>query len=381
MSPEVPSSPPVAERTAHPFLTYDMIQEIPQAVRETLRRNGAPASAAAELLADRRFLFYTGCGTASYAAMLAERVATAAGGRPRSIALPASELSSNPGRVDPNCGVLGVSHSGITKATVDAMRSAKDRSARTVGVTHFAGRPLAAVSDRLLVVGNGPDRSRCHTKCFVAGALGAAMVGRAWEDLSARGPHASLEAWQSRVASLPPLQEVVLREVESASKELASTHLRRRATFIVGSGPNEPVAFEAALKLKETSFIAAEGLETEQMLHGPWQALDAESLVFVVVGTGPGRGRALDLLRAVRVLGGHAIAVAEERDREVAAASEAVLPVPPVDEFLSPFVNIIPLYLYAYHASVARGHNPDVLRYLEPRYWAAREIVFPPGTH
>ncbi len=375
------TSPPVAERTAHPFLTYDMIHEIPAAMRETLRKASEPAAAAGRALADRSLLTFTGCGTAFFSALLAQRlVAPALKDSRRSSAVPAVELAGYTTAVDRTSGVVGVSHSGITKATVDAMRFARERGSGTVGITHFADRPIAAVSDSALVVGNGPDRSRCHTKCYPAGALGAAMVGLEWAAASG-GARRAIDERLEGLRSLPELQAKVLSTVEPACDELAETHLPRRTTFIVGFGPNEPTALETALKLMETSFIAAQGLETEQFLHGPAQALDADGLVLVSAPPGPGRARTLDLLRAARTVGAHTVSVAAEGDREIEAASEATLFVPPVDEYLSPFLNIIPLYLYAYFASVKRGHNPDVLRYLEPRYWDARNIVFPPGTH
>ena len=90
--------------------------------------------------------------------------------------------------------------------------------------------------------------------------------------------------------------------------------------------------------------------------------------------------RALDLVKAARIVGASVVAIATEGDREIEQDATMVLSVPRVDELLSPFVNIIPLYLYAYHSSVKRGHNPDLLRYLDPTYWGARQIVIPPGT-
>lgn len=382
MGSAVPTPRPVAERTVHPFLTHDMIHEIPDAVRETLRRNAEPAARAAEAMADRRFLYFTGCGTAFYSAMLGQRLSAAEGHRGiRSEAVPALELSGYPGGLDRDCGVVGVSHSGITKATVDALQSARDRGAHTVGVTHFAGRPISAAADTTVVVGNGPDRSRCHTKCYLTGALGSAMVGMEWAVAAGGSLRKSIEDRMAAMGELPSLQAQVLRDVEKTCEELAAAHLGRRNTFIAGSGPNEANALETALKLKETSFIAAEGMETEQFIHGPTQVLDPDGLVLVLAPKGPAHARSLDLIRAARTIGAHVIAVAAEGDGEVGAHSEETITVPEVDEFLSPFLNIIPLYLYAYYASVKRGHNPDVLRYLEPGYWTARQVVFPPGTH
>ncbi len=377
-----PTPLPVAERSAHPFLTYDMIREIPDAVRETLRRDTEPAAGIAGSLADRRFLYMTGCGTAFYSALLAQRLVAAHGTeRIRSEAVPALEFSAYAARADRDCGAVGVSHSGITKATVDALRFARDRGVRTVAVTHFDGRPISEVADATLVVGNGPDRSRMHTKCYATGALGAAMVGLEWSVVAGGGSRRVIESRMAAMQELPAHQAALLKALDSSCKALASDHLGVRTTFLVGSGPNEATVLEAALKLKETSYIAAEGMETEQFLHGPWQVLGPDSVVFVAAPPGPAHARAVDLVRAARTVGARVVALVQEGDREIQGHASTILPMPEVDEFLSPFLYIIPLYLYAYYASVARGHNPDVLRYLEPGYWAAREIIFPPGTH
>ena len=171
---------PTADRTSHPFHTYDMIHEIPASFRDTLRTVADPAKQAAAQMADRSFLVFTGCGTASYSARLAERFASSSSDRIRSEAVGAAEISGYGPRLDRSCGVVGISHSGITKTTVDALRASRAKGARTVAVTHFPDRPIAAASDATLLAGNGPDLSRCHTKCYVAGALAAAQVGLEW---------------------------------------------------------------------------------------------------------------------------------------------------------------------------------------------------------
>ena len=373
---------PTADRTSHPFHTHDMIHEIPDSFKETLRRLAGPAKQTAAGLADRSFLAFTGCGTAFYAAMLAQRFAAATlSDRIRSAAVDAFELSRYAPRIDRSSGVVGISHSGITKTTVDALRDAKSRGARTIGITHFADGPIAAASDETLIAGNSPDLSRCHTKSFVGGAVAASLVGLEWRGTAGREPQTSIESAVRTLEPLPFLLHGVIRSTEKVCEELAASQLDRRSVAFVGGGPNLSTAFEAALKVRESSFLPALGMEIEDFLHGSWQWLDERSLIFVVAPEGRSRARALDLIKAARVVGAHVVALAAEEDREVEAAATTVLPVPSVDEVISPFVNIMPLYLFAYYSSVQRGNNPDLLRYLDPTYWSARQIVFPPGTH
>jgi len=101
----------------------------------------------------------------------------------------------------------------------------------------------------------------------------------------------------------------------------------------------------------------------------------------VIAPEGRSHARALDLAKAAHIVGARVVAIVTEGDRAMDGIADTVFTLPRVDELLSPFLNIIPLYLYAYHSSVKRGHNPDLLRYLDPTYWSARAIVFPPGTH
>jgi glucosamine--fructose-6-phosphate aminotransferase (isomerizing) len=131
----------------------------------------------------------------------------------------------------------------------------------------------------------------------------------------------------------------------------------------------------------ETSFISSQGFETEQLLHGPWVSMDKSSLLFVFAPRGKGRERNMDLIRAAKMFGTPVVGLIEEGEHEIRQLCYEAMELPVVDEYLSPFLNIIPAYLFAYYLSVQRGNNPDLLRYPTPSYWQARQIIFPPGTH
>lgn len=250
-----------------------------------------------------------------------------------------------------------------------------------MGITHFPDRPIETVSDATLVVGNGPDLSRCHTKCYVGGALAAAQIGLEWRVTAGREPRSNVEPTLQSLEALPDLLAETLRSTASQCEGMAEKHLARHTVSIFGGGPNLSTAFEAALKIRETSYLPALGMEIEDFLHGSWQSLSPDTLAFVVATEGRSRSRALDLVKTAHTVGAHVVAIASAGDQEVEAAADEVVFVPRVDELVSPFLNIIPLYLFAYHSSVLRGYNPDLLRYLDPAYWRARQIVFPPGTH
>jgi glucosamine--fructose-6-phosphate aminotransferase (isomerizing) len=378
----VPPGPPipVAERTKHPFLTYDMIQETPDSIRKTIENWSVQIESISDRLKDKRCFYFTGCGTALFSAMLGSNILSLRETDALNFeCIQALELG-NHYPIAKGSAVFGVSHSGITKTTLDAMQAVKARDGYAVGITHFHDRPISQVADETLVVGNGPDKSRCHTKCYPAGALPLTAIGI--ESLEHRNAarHDRLDRIRAELSNLPQSIKKVLASTEPAMKELAE-NTGRRTVYFAGTGGSFPNALEAALKIMETSYFPAQGFDTEQLLHGPWCSLDDKSLVFVLATESRTYARSLDCVRAATRLGSTVVPVVFEGDREIKALSRNTIELPRVDEQLAPYLSIIPLYLFAYHMSVRLGNNPDYLHYLTPAYWDARTIIFPPGTH
>jgi len=376
------SAPPTSDRTAHPFYTYDMILEIPQSIGQTLRTTTEKMESILGGLRDRENLYFTGCGTAFFAAMLGSQVLSLDRNvRTRYSCVPALELLGYDYFIDKTCAAIGISHSGITKTTLDALKHAKENGAFSLGITHFEDRPISNSVNETLVVGNSPDKSRCHTKCYVAAAAACTQIGIELLKQSGTPRSSRLQQFEAQLNELREATAAVLKSVDGLCKRLAEEHSSRNRYYFAGTGPNVPNTLEAALKIMETSFVSAQGFETEQLLHGPWVSLDNESLLFVLAPKGNCHQRNEDLVRAAKTLETPVIGLIDEGDNELAALCDEAIQLPALDEYLSPFVNIIPLYLFAYHSSVKRGFNPDLLRYPTPAYWQARQIIFPPGTH
>ena len=374
--------PPKPDRAIHPFHTYDMIFEIPEAIRQTLQTMNDKAQPITRKLADRSRIYFTGCGTAFFASMLGSQVLSPSrGASVRFASVPALELQSYGYPIDDTCAVVGISHSGITKTTVDALKHAREKGALTIGVTHFASRPISGASDETLVVGNGPDISRCHTKCYVASAVACMRIGiELLKHFEGREPD-RLNRLESGLNQLPEIAARVLKSVDGLCKRLAEGRRSSDSCYFAGTGPNVPNTLEAALKIMETSFIPAQGFETEQLLHGPWVSMDDRSTLVVLAPNGMCHERNVALVKAAKEFGTPVIGLIDDEDSELRSLCDEAVQLPAVDEYLSPFTNIIPLYLFAYYSSVARGFNPDLLRYSTPAYWRGRQVIFPPGTH
>ncbi len=354
---------PPPERRVHPFYMYEMIHSIPtsfNAVIEQMR--------SVNTITYSNNMYFTGSGTSFYAAWMGSQIMY---GHPKYFLLESNELVWHHD-VAKDSLVVAVSHSGVTKSTVDAVAKAKRKGALTVAVTHHAGQPISLYSDITLVVGDGPDLSRCHTKTYIDSAAAVFLLSLSL--MGAGGAAADLnKEWTEE---LPKTMFQVLRQSEEDAAAAAKEMVNVKKIFVVGSGYNLVTAREAALKIKESSYIMAEGIALEEFLHGPWVTLDENSLVVCVAPTPSASNRCQQLIVAARKVGARTMTISHER-----LGAEHSFLVPRMPEVLSPFVTILPAYLFAYYLSVNKGNNPDYLRYLDPKYWEARNIIFPPGTH
>jgi len=366
-------SAPVPERVSHPFLMYDMIREIPDGVAATLKRlDESPG-----LDPRTESVIFTGCGTSFFSAMVADQIARRfIGGR--SDAVQSFELANCVGLTDGSTPVVGISHSGVTKTTVDALLHIKERGGLTLALTHYADSPITRVAHRHVVVGNSPDRSRCHTKCFVDHVAGAVSLLKGFAPDEHSNP--GLQSLFSELKRLPLLYSTLISRSESFGRKLAERYIGAKSFIVSGCGVGYPVAGETALKLRESSFVSADGYELEQLLHGPWVSLGKDTPVILFVEKSAEK-RCIDFISAASKIGVPVAAIAEAGTLEATSAVDEAFELPPVEGGLSSLLGVMPAYFFAYYSSVLRGNNPDMIRYDNPAYWSARQYIFPPGTH
>jgi len=347
-----------------------MIKDIPRGFRSTLR-----------LVSDFRAespppgeMVFTGNGTALYSAMMGSQILKLS---PMDFWAEGGFEIANYGR-GPAKGrsrvAVGVSHSGITKSTVDALAQEKSRGSKTIGITHFANRPISKIADKTLVIGDGNDKSRCHTKAYTNSAAAAFGLSLAFVESLSEELSNVRKYYETRLAD--ELESTISRMEEPAKK--AAHDLRNVSKILfAGAGPNQVTAREAALKNKEASYIAAEGMELEEMMHGPAMSFNDRTLVVAIAPSGPSVERTRDLIAASKKIGASTIAVSDVTD----LGTDYEFRVSRSHEYISPFLSIIPLYLFSYFFAVENGKNPDYIHYTDQTYWDARTIIFPPGTH
>jgi glutamine---fructose-6-phosphate transaminase (isomerizing) len=347
-------------REGHPFHMYDAILSQPEAFASVLAKNEAAVDEFAAGASSCGRLFIVGIGTSYHAARIGEHLFREYGGGIDVRAVHSFDFALYGPDLAPGDCVVGVSHRGTKRYTAQALRRAREAGCRTALVT---GEGTVSVEAGAVFRTVAQERSSAHTvSCTTAVAVLAHLAWRV-------GYHRT----GSEAVGEELLREYLpaaLREAlgaEERVEQLAREHVRRRRIWLLGGGPSAVTAEEVALKIKETSYLQAEGTSTETMLHGPFQCVEAEDLFVLVAPSGAAQERTLEVAELVDEVGGACLIVGDgavdplrERRR--------LLGVPGVPEPLSALTCLVPLQLFAYYLALARGTNPDSFRAEDPRF-------------
>ena len=328
--------------------------------RETAVALGGIAPLTRELLRTRRIIL-TGCGTAWHAGLIGEYLLEDLAKIPAEVEY-ASEFRYRNPIIDDGTVVVAISQSGETADTLAALREAKQRGALALGVVNAVGSTIARETDAGVYLHVGPEIGVASTKAFTAQVTVLALIslylGRRRflsEPVLAR----YLEALEA----IPDQVQRVLEQSE-AVRAVAEEYAGCENWLFLGRGYQYPVALEGALKLKEISYIHAEGLPAAEMKHGPIALIHEGMPVVFVAPRCATYEKIISNIEEVRARGGHVIAVATVGDERIARYAEHVFYVPDCPAPLQPLLTVVPLQLLAYHATVTRGCNVDKPRNL-----------------
>ncbi len=350
-----------------------MLKEIfeqPSSLRDVLRGRLLPEEGVAklggitisdlELLRIKRIII-TGCGTSWHSALLGEFMLEDLARVPVEVEY-ASEFRYRSPLVDETTLVIAVSQSGETADTLAALREAKRRGAPTMGIVNAVGSTIARETDFGVYLHAGPEIGVASTKAFtsqvVALTLFALYLGRR-RGLSLDAGHRIVRA----LSALPNQVERVL-EMDSEIKALAEKYMESKNFLYLGRGYQFPVALEGALKLKEVSYIHAEGYPAAEMKHGPIALIDENMPVVALAPSGPIYPKVLSTIEEVCARQGRVIAVVTEGNNEITKKVDHVISVPSSLPHVQPILTTIPLQLLAYHMAVLKGCNVDQPRNL-----------------
>ena len=358
---------PSGKRTAHPYHMYEAIQQQPELIARLLQAERAVIERAADAAASRQRFILVGIGTSYHAAQVGEHfLRYLTGGRATALVEQSFELVHYPLALGRDDAVIAISHRGWKNYSIQAVQRARAAGALTIAVTGREGGDGIRAADFVLTTCE-QEASFAHTKSYTTAlAVLAVLAIRLAER---RGVLADATA-RPAVERIPEAVREALH-CEAIACEAARQIALRQRWFFIGVGPNWASAREGALKVKETSYRAAEGFETEQFLHGPLAEMDSRAAVVALLTGGPGDARARSVLRAAGELGVLRIAVVARGVAE--APAESCIEVPAVEEWLSPFVQVVPVQLLSYYVALERGCNPDTGREDQPGHALARQ--------
>jgi glutamine---fructose-6-phosphate transaminase (isomerizing) len=346
------------------------IFEQPKSLRTTMRGRldekegrvvlGGLLALAPQLVKSKRVIL-TAQGTALHAAMIGEYLLEDLAKIPAECEY-ASEFRYRNPIIEDGTVLIAVSQSGETADTLAALHEAKDRGALTLGVINVVGSTISRETHAGVYLRVGPEIGVASTKAFTGQVAALTMIAL----FMARRRMMSPEASARLMAELSQVPDKIERclEFDEQIRKVTENYVHRENWLFLGRGYNYPTALEGALKLKEISYIHAEGMPAAEMKHGPIALIDEGMPVVFIANKGNQYDKVMSNIAEVRARGGHVIAVATEGDTEIQHYAEDVLYVPDVPECLSPMLTVIPLQLMAYHAAVLRGHDVDKPRNL-----------------
>jgi glucosamine--fructose-6-phosphate aminotransferase (isomerizing) len=306
-------------------------------------------------------LLLTACGTSWHAALVGEYLIEEFARIPVEVEY-ASELRYRNPPIDRDTLLFAITQSGETADTLAALREVKRKGHPTLAVCNVVGSTIAQEADGGIYLHAGPEIGVASTKAFTSQCLTLAMLGLYF----GRIRHLSYAAGTRIIEQMHGLPERVKQALEcnSAVRQIAAKYADCTNFLYLGRQYNFPTALEGALKLKEISYIHAEGYPSAEMKHGPIALVDEHTPSVFIIPHGQVYEKVMSNLEEIKARGGPVIAIVSEGDTRVASLADDVIQVPDVEDFLQPIVTVIPLQLLAYHIAVLRGCDVDKPRNL-----------------
>ncbi|NJE01362.1 glutamine--fructose-6-phosphate transaminase (isomerizing) [Thermococcus sp. JdF3] len=351
----------MAEKSGYPHFMLKEIYEQPMAIKDAIHGNIDAVKKAAEEIARYEKIFIIAMGT-SYHAGLVGRYLFQRLAKRVPIVEDASEFRYEfEDLIDEDTLVIAITQSGETADTLAAMKLAKKRGAKVLAIVNVVGSMATRVADMTLYTHAGPEIGVAATKTYTTQLTVLTMLAIELARVLGTADGAYLSSLEEGLQRVPDLVESVLKH-DAALRELAESLADRRDFFYIGRGINVPTALEGALKLKEISYIHAEGLSAGELKHGPLALLEEGVPVVAVAPSGKTFDKMVGNVEESRARGAFIIGLGDRE--ELRRVSSAFIEMPGIDELLTPIVYIIPLQLIAYHLAVLRGNDPDKPRNL-----------------
>lgn len=346
--------------TQHPFNMHTHIHQQPEAFANAVVRNQDAVDAFARHVAELDRLYVVGIGTSWHAALMAEHFMREYGGGMPAQAVHSFDFVLYGPPLTARDAVVVVSHTGGKNYSVAALERARSSAASVALVTGEAGAERHDAVEHLFVTVR-PEGSATYTFSYTS-ALAVLAQLAFWIGAHRTGVPNLMGTLLT--GEVPAALRAAL-DTEAQMRELATRHAGARHIWLSGGGPAGVTALEVALKIKEAAYLMAEGIPTEQMLHGPFQASDPDDLLALVAPAGPAQARTTDLAAEATEVGLSLIVVS---DGSYSGPADSVVNVLPVPEPFAAIAALIPLHFFAYWLAIEQGTNPDRFRLDDERF-------------
>lgn len=362
---EVDWSPEEAQKGGYEHFMLKEIMEGPEVIKNTLRgrlmleegmaKLGGLESVKDELAKTERIII-VGCGTAYYAGLVGEYMLEEHAGIPVEVEL-GSEFRYRKPVLNQKTMLLAISQSGETADTLEAIREGKRKGALTLGIVNTVGSTIARETDAGVYNHAGPEIGVASTKALVsqitALALLTLFLGR-----QRKMSDTDAEEIAAQLAALPQKVQKIL-DNRDAIEAMAAKYADSRDFLYIGRKYNYPIAFEGALKLKEISYIHAEGCGAGEMKHGPLAMIDENFPTMAIAPSDTVYEKLASNIQEIRARRGPVVAIATEGNDDIQSYTKDVIYVPETIEMLQPILSVVPLQLFAYYFAKAKGFNVD----------------------
>ncbi|MGH8104438.1 MAG: glutamine--fructose-6-phosphate transaminase (isomerizing) [bacterium] len=362
--------PVSAEKGGYKHFMLKEIIEQPRAVADTLRGRLRPDESVlyledlpADLLTNTRYVKILACGTSSHAGLIGKFWLENLADIPASVEI-ASEFRSKTVPLPPDTLVIAVSQSGETFDTLAAAKLAKEKGTRLLAISNVLGSSIPRLSDGVLYTRAGPEICVLGTKTFTATLAALALLALKCAQLKGTLTGTEFDSLKQSLLQIPRLMEKTLSPARlKAIESLARRYAKKTNALYLARGANFPIAYEGALKLKEVSYIHAEGYAAGEMKHGPIALVDEHMLNVFIAPNDLAFEKVQGNIQEVLARNGEIVLVSSE-DVEPPKGVAVTLTVPVAHPLLYPFLTVLPLQLFAYHIACERGLDVDQPRNL-----------------
>jgi glutamine---fructose-6-phosphate transaminase (isomerizing) len=360
------------EKAGYPHFMLKEIFEQPRSIADCMRGRISTQTHSIQLggiedvivdLINARRVVIAACGTSWHSALLGEYLFEYLAKTPVEVEY-ASEFRYRDPLIGPGDVLLVISQSGETADTIAAMREAKKRGALVLGICNVVGSTISRETDAGVFTHAGPEIGVASTKAFTAQVVVLIMMALATGKRKGVLSQQKMKGYIEELSKIPAKVEYILEHSDAAIRHMAGLFTYAPNFLYLGRSYNFPVALEGALKLKEISYIHAEGYPAAEMKHGPIALIDAMMPVVVIAATDHTNDKMISNIEEVKARKGRIISIMNDENSDVKALSEFHISIPATKDCFSPLLTVIPLQLLSYYIAVNRGCNVDQPRNL-----------------